>query len=197
MNHIKRMWIHYLALVTLIIALIFPVSWITQLIQRRFGDVESHLALALISTGIIVLGIFGGNYANKLHRFLRDEAARRTVLDDPRKKCVVLNVLGIELFRSAVLPENLQSDTEDIHDLPPFHPRKHRRKHSRFPEEKIRKVVWKWERRDLSFPARTLEEFLEEEFGSGPDGILLVAVSTFYDWRRHILKEIEEQRNHP
>jgi hypothetical protein len=74
-------------------------------------------------------------------------------------------------------------------------PRKHRGKQPRFPEDKIRKAVLKWENRDPSFSVTTLEEFLGQEFGSGPDGILLMAPSTFYDWRTRILKEIEAQKH--
>ncbi|HLO27611.1 MAG TPA: hypothetical protein VK249_00660 [Anaerolineales bacterium] len=54
----------------------------------------------------------------------------------------------------------------------------------------------KWEKRDAFSGARTLEEFLEDEFGSSQDGILQVAPSTFYDWRRHVMKEIQERQNH-
>lgn len=207
MNHMKRMWGHYLALVIIITILVFPISWIYKLFQNRFGGGEAYLALAAISMGIIVLGVLGGNYANKLHRFLRDEAARRTQLEDAKGKPVVLEVFGVELYRceaSKVVfkpaPAESQpviaSIMQDIQELS-FSPKKHRGKKSRFPQEKIRKAILNWERRSSTFPAMTLEEFLEEEFGSGPDGILLVASSTFYDWRRHVLKEIEEQRNHP
>ena len=69
--------------------------------------------------------------------------------------------------------------------------KKRRGKQPRFPEEKIRKAVIKWESRDPTFSVATLEEFLAQEFGSGPDGILLMSPSTFYDWRRRILKEID------
>ena len=93
-------------------------------------------------------------------------------------------------------PEYPSEQEQEIEEYLSF-PRKRRGKQPRFPEEKIRKAVLKWERRDPSFSTRTLEEFLEQEFGSGPDGILLMAPSTFYDWRRHVLKEIEaQQKNH-
>jgi hypothetical protein len=66
---------------------------------------------------------------------------------------------------------------------------KRRGKQPRFPEEKIRKAVLKWKSRNPTFSVATLKEFLAQEFGCSPDGILLMAPSTFYDWRRRILEE--------
>jgi hypothetical protein len=48
--------------------------------------------------------------------------------------------------------------------------RRYRGKQPRFPKDKIRKAVLKWERRDGSFSAMTLDEFLDQEFGAGSDG---------------------------
>jgi hypothetical protein len=76
-------------------------------------------------------------------------------------------------------------------------PKKRRGKQPRFSEEKISKAVLRWENRDPYFSVRTLEEFLAQEFGSSPDGILLMATTTFYDWRRRILKELESHEDKP
>lgn len=51
-----------------------------------------------------------------------------------------------------------------------------------------------WEQRDPQFSCLTLTEFLGQEFGSGPDGVLLMAPATFYDWRRRILRDLELQK---
>lgn len=162
---------------------------------------ESALvSLVVISIGIIILGIRGGNYAYTLHRFVRDESERRTQGDG---KQVVFEMFGIEFYQSeppqsnpvAAPNETIQQDTQDdLQDLISSGTRKRRGKQTRYPEDRIRRVVLRWERRDPSFSARTLEEFLEEEFGCGPDGVLLVPTSTFYDWRRNVLKEIEEKQ---
>ena len=203
MNHFRRMWGHYLALVIVITILIFPISWIYRLIHRYYGPEDALVALVVISIGIIILGIRGGNYAYKLHRFVRDESERRT---QGEGKQVVFEMFGIEFYHSesphsnhvAVPHETIQQDTQDdlddLQDLISSGTRKRRGKQTRYPEDRIRRVVLRWERRDPSFSARTLEEFLEEEFGCGPDGVLLVPTSTFYDWRRNVLKEIEEKQ---
>ncbi len=89
---------------------------------------------------------------------------------------------------------------EDLHEevsASPNHvPGRRRRKRSRFPYEKIQRAVLTWEGRDIFFPANTLEEFLEEEFGCGPDGVSLMPTSSFYDYRRQVLKERETQKQH-
>lgn len=202
MNHFKRMWGHYLALVIVLTVLIFPISWIYQLIHFRYGSEDALVSLVVISIATIIFGIRGGYHANKLYRFIRLESAKRT---QGNGKPVVFELFGIELYQSAIpQPESLpkpveteqisENDLEDLQDLISSVPRKRRGKQPRYPEAKIRRAVLRWERRDPSFSARTLEEFLEEEFGSGPDGILLVATSTFYDWRRNVLNEIKEKQ---
>jgi hypothetical protein len=201
MNHFKRMWGHYLALVIVLTVLIFPISWIYKLIYQDYGPDNALVSLLAISVAIIIFGIRGGNYAYKLHCFVRDESARRTQRDG---KQVIFELFGIKFYqsqppRSDVMPASneqhtLADDLEDLQDLITSGPRKRRGKQPRYPEDRIRRVVLRWERRDPSFSARTLEEFLEEEFGCGPDGVLLVPSSTFYDWRRNVLKEIEEKQ---
>jgi hypothetical protein len=199
------MWGHYLALVIVLTVLIFPISWIDKLIYQRYGPKSALVSLVAISIAIIVFGIRGGNYAYKLHRFVRDESARRTQGDGKR---VVFELFGIEFYQSetplsdSLSPSNgtiqqhtFDDDLADLQDLITSGPRKRRGKQPRYPGDRIRRVVLRWERRDPSFSARTLEEFLEEEFGCGPDGVLLVPSSTFYDWRRNVLKEIEENKS--
>lgn len=197
----KRIWGYTVALLITMTILVFPLYWIYQLVQRRAGTEPALVALTITVAAILILGIRGGVEAHRIQRVLREEAASRARTqpgEDP--KPVVLEVFGVELLqydhpeaepqkRSSILDQEIQQLLSC--------PRKRRGKQPRFPEEKIRKAVLKWERRDPSFSARTLEEFLEQEFGSGPDGILLMAPSTFYDWRRAVLKEIEaQQKNH-
>jgi hypothetical protein len=197
------MWGHYLALVIVVTILIFPISWIYKLIHRHYGPADALVSLVILSIVIIILGIRGGNYAYKLHRFVRDESDRRTQGDGNR---VVFEMFGIEFYQSEsshsnpaatpneTIQQHTQDDLDDLQDLISSGTRKRRGKQPRYPEDRIRRVVLRWERRDPSFSARTLEEFLEEEFGCGPDGVLLVPTSTFYDWRRNVLKEIEEKQ---
>lgn len=204
MNHFKRMWGHYLALVIVLTVLIFPISWIYKLIRHHYGPEDALVALVAISIAIIVFGIRGGNYAYRLHRFVRNESARKA---KGNGKQVVFELFGIELYQSAQpqsdsppIPneteriKDTKDDLEDMSDMFISGPRKRRGKQPRYPDDRIRRVVLRWERRDPSFSARTLEEFLEEEFGCGPDGVLLVPASTFYDWRRNVLKDIEERQ---
>lgn len=199
MDQIKRMWGHYLALIIILTILVFPMYWIYKTVQHRLGNDAASLALAITVVLMLMLGVQGGVHAHRINRVLREEAASKSQ-PDGNAKPVVLEVLGVELLQyqhpapdPGAQPENTEQETPEFSSLP----RKRRGKQPRFPEDKIRKAVLKWERRDPSFSARTLEEFLEQEFGCGPDGILLMATSTFYDWRRHVLKEIEsQQHNH-
>ena len=108
-----------------------------------------------------------------------------------------LKFFGVVFFRYPELPFEFQveaqADEGEVYQLEAYLPRRPLGKQPRFPEEKIRKAVLKWERRDRNFSARTLEEFLDQEFGSGADGVLLMAPTTFYGWRKRILSEIKNK----
>lgn len=202
MHQLKRMWGHYLALIIVLTILVFPLYWIYKTVQHRMGTESALIALTITVVVMLILGIRGGVHAHRINRILCEEAASKFQPDD-NSRPMVLQVFGRELLQlecsmvaPSAEPEYPSEQEQEIEEYLSF-PRKRRGKQPRFPEEKIRKAVLKWERRDPSFSTRTLEEFLEQEFGSGPDGILLMAPSTFYDWRRHVLKEIEaQQKNH-
>ncbi len=199
MHQLKRMWGHYLALIIILMILAFPLYWIYQIVQHHMGTEAALLALTITVVVMLIFGVRGGVHAHRIHRVLREEAASKLQADD-NSKPVVLQVFGMEVlqFEHSTLEAEpgIESPEPETEELLSF-PRKRRGKQPRFPQERIRKAVLKWERRDPSFSARTLEEFLEQEFGCGPDGILLIAPSTFYDWRRHVLKEIESQQLNP
>jgi len=202
MNYLKRTWGHYLALMILIVLLSLPIHLVFIFIQSAFGREAGLIALTITVITVVVFIVRGAVHAHRLARNLqRDLALRRETLFHPN----ILTSLIFKIFRIdpcvKVDPkhpiENISSPTEIIPQLFKDPARKHRGKPPRFPKEKIRKAVLKWESRDPSFATLTLEEFLAQEFGSGPDGILLMATTTFYDWRRRILKEIESHEHQP
>jgi hypothetical protein len=192
-KHIKRLWGHYLALLILSIALFFPISWVYHFFRVSFGYEAGLISLSITVMIVVIFIVRGALHTHMVIRDLKQKAP-----------CTNQNEADIPLlFRILKICPKLKSMTSETQgssgaenplsrQVTAF-PRKHRGKHPRFPEDKIRKAVLKWENRDPSFSVVTLEEFLGQEFGSGPDGILLMAPSTFYDWRTRVLKEIEAQ----
>ena len=201
-DHFKRMWKHYLALVMIIALVFLSISWIHKIVHYILGREAALLSLTLTVMAVLILGIRGAVRTHQICREIHKQARTlELAADSPAgQKPVVLRVLNIDLpspqqpcLNPVVSKENEESLYAELLSVP----RKRRGKQSRFPEDKIWKAVLKWEKRDAFFETRTLEEFLEQEFGCGHDGILQVAPSTFYDWRRSVLKEIEEHQNHP
>lgn len=195
MNYIKRLWGHYLALLTLIAALTYPIYRVYQFFQTKFGQEAALIALTLT---VMVIMIFVVRGAVHTHRLIRDIKRNLATQDDSGLQADRPTPLIFKLFkivptiRKKEKTENGEPEGKiESPSLFNFSPNRHRGKPPRFPKEKIRKAVMKWESRDPSITALTLEQFLAQEFGSGPDGILLMATTTFYDWRRRILKEIE------
>ena len=198
MEHLKRRWGTCLALLIILMILAFPLDWIYKTVQQQMGNDPASIALTITVVVVLILGIQGGVHAHRINRILREEAASKAKsTSGDGVKPIVLKVFSMELlqYKPPISEPKTESEFSDqeIQQLLSC-PRKHRGKQPRFPVEKIRKAVLRWERRDPSFSVQTLEEFLEQEFGCGPDGILLMAPSTFYDWRRNVLKEIGAQQ---
>jgi hypothetical protein len=201
-DHFKRMWKYYLALVLIVAMLFLSISWIYKIVQYLLGREAALLSLSIMVMVALILGIRGAVRTHEICRGIHKQVRTSEFAADNAEgqKPVVLRVLNIDLLpphEPCLDPVVPKENEESLYaDLLSF-PRKRRGKQSRFPEDKIWKAVLKWEKRDAFFETRTLEEFLEQEFGCSHDGILQVAPSTFYDWRRSVLKEIEEHQNHP
>jgi hypothetical protein len=186
----------------LIIILAFPIYKIYRFFLNSFGKEFALFSLTITVMVVLILGVQGAIHAHGIIQSLRREIKNlnHRILPVKIKTPLVLKILKIEqMYLQSSLSESKKS-FEEADPVPyPFksYPGKRRGKQPRFPEEKIRKAVLKWESRDPSFSVRTLEEFLAQEFGSSPDGILLMATTTFYDWRRRILKELEAHEHKP
>lgn len=196
------MWKYYLTLILIIAVLFFPIAWIYKLVDSYLGRGVALLALTITVMSVLMIAIGGAMHTHRICCELRKRVATQNIPTAPgaRQKPVVLRVLNMDLPpppAPCTAPVVLEMKEEIRYEELLSIPRKRRGKQSRFSEEQIWKAVLKWEKRDPFFEARTLEEFLEDEFGSSHDGILQVAPSTFYDWRRHVLKEIQERQNHP
>jgi hypothetical protein len=199
MHHIKRLWGHYLALLILIAVLAYPIYRVYKFFQSKFGQEAALIALSLSIMIALIFVVRGAVHTHRLVRELKRDIEKQ---NGTHQTPDLSTPLLFKLFKidpstrkhTKPVEENLQEAIEfpKLFNLSPNH---HRGKPPRFPKEQIRKVVLKWERRDPSITALTLEQFLAQEFGSSPDGILLMAVTTFYDWRRRILKEIEESEH--
>jgi len=202
MNHIKFLWGHYLALMTLIIILAVPIYLIYRFFMNSFGNEAGLFSLTITVMVVVAFGVRGAAHTHMIIRNLRREINDSNKLIPPEKTTppLVFKIFKIEQrYPQSPLPDASKSSEQNCPAPPPFlsFPRKRRGKQPRFPEDKIRKAVLRWESRDPSFSVMTLEEFLAQEFGSSPDGILLMATTTFYDWRRRILKELEVHEKKP
>ena len=199
-KHFKRMRGHYIALIIILVILIIPINWIYRIVQYRLGSEIGLLALASTVMVIAILGVRGAVHTHRIQVEVRKHLNAIKRQSRASQKPIVLQILGMDIPPPSTAPPIADipksAEEQELQSLLSM-PRKRRGKQSRYSEEKIWKTVLKWEKRDPSFSARTLEEFLEQEFGCGSDGILLVAPSTFYDWRRHVLKEIREQQFDP
>ena len=199
MNHVKRLWGHYLALMILLIILAFPVNWIYRFFQNIFGKDVALFGLTVTVMLVVIFGIWGAIHTHRITSILRREIDRfNQPVPAGTKAPFIFKLFKIDWHSSPMaLPEMKDDSKKTDREYIPFLSisRKRRGKQPRFSEEQIRKAVLKWESRDPSFSSRTLEEFLAQEFGCGPDGIQLMATTTFYDWRRRILKELEVREN--
>ena len=198
MNHLKRLGGHYLALILLVIFLILTLTWFYQFFKIHFGSEIALVALALLLTGEIILMIRGAVYTSRIHRMLREQAnsADNPAFSEGKRRPTLFKIFDMDLRPIAIaVPEKTEMsrvrlEIQKLLDTP----KKRRGKQPRFPLADIRAAVLEWEQRDPTFSVETLEDFLGRIFGYGSDGILLMSVSTFYDWRRRIRKELDPHR---
>lgn len=198
MNHLKRLGGHYLALILLVLLLILTLTWFYQFFQTHFGSVIALIALASLLTGEIVLMIRGAVYTSRIHRMLREQTdkAGHPNFSNGKKAPAIFKVLDMDLRPIALaVPEETEMsqvrlEIQKLLDTP----KKRKGKQPRYPLADIRAAVLEWEQRDPSFSIETMEQFLDRKFGSSGDGVLLMSPSTFYDWRRRILKELDRHR---
>ena len=197
MNHIKRLWGHYVSLLILIAFLAYPMYWVRKFFHSKFGPEAALIALTLSMMIVLIFVVRGAVHTHRLVRDLKRDIEKQNGNQSPDLPTpLILKLFKIDPSpkkQTKPVDENPQEGIEFPKLLDPS-PNRHRGKPPRFPKEQIRKAVLKWERRDPSITALTLEQFLAQEFGSSPDGILLMATTTFYDWRRRILKEIKSSQ---
>jgi hypothetical protein len=201
MNHIKRLWGHYFTLLILSVTLSFPIYWVYRFFQFKFGQEAALIALTLTVMIVMIFVVRGAVHTHRLIRDLKRDIEKQNgtspIPNIPTPLFFRIFKIDPAARKYAKPVEECQQEPIEIPKLFNLPPHRHRGKPPRFPREQIRKAVLKWESRDPSFTALTLEQFLAQEFGSSPDGILLMATTTFYDWRRRILEEIKSSQRQP
>ncbi len=196
-KHFVRTWELYISLIVIGSIMAVPVTRAYRVLHLRFGHETANLTLAINGAIILIFAVHGAMYAARTESLLRGQLVTKITPPGPGPilKPFVFRMIGLVFFRYPETAFELAVDDGEVnvavYQLGTDAPTRHRGKQPRFPEEKIRKAVLKWVKRDKTFAIRTLPEFLEQEFGSSSDGILLMAPSTFYDWRTRILDEIK------
>lgn len=196
-THFKKVWGLYIALLVVTSVITVPTTWIYQVVLRRSGQDIAATTLALLVAFIVISAMHGIMYAARIESLLRGQVM--ALMNPPKSGTIirpfVFKVLGLVLFR---YPEaafkfkvNVGEANDEVYQLRTDASPCYRGKQPRFSDEKIRKAVMKWVNRDKTFTTMTLPDFLEQQFGTGPEGVLMVAPSTFYGWRARILDEIE------
>ncbi len=198
----KRRRVLYLALLGMALLLSIAIGWLYLTVQSSYGTSAAFLTLTVVT--IIMMGLVctGIQYAAAIEKAVQGQI--RTLINPSQTNATVkpftVEILGQVLYQHPDSKFNLEtpaieinhSDQVEIYEFD-SQPHKRRGKQSRFPISKITKAVLKWEQRDPQFTSINLTEFLEQEFGSGSDGILLMAPTTFYDWRRRVLSDLKSQ----
>ncbi|MBI3175149.1 MAG: hypothetical protein HYZ25_15590 [Chloroflexi bacterium] len=194
MNDLKRAGGHGLALLLLLALLAIALTWFYRYFWNHYGSEAALVALVLFLTGTLILVIRGARHTYCIYRLLREyaDAVDPSLLLNEKHRHLLFRVLDIDLNpHPKSVPELEKEHTrQEMQDLLRT-PKKRRGKQARFPLIEIRAAVLEWEQRDPFFSAETLEEFLGRKFGYGADGVLLMAPSTFYDWRHRILRELQ------
>ena len=196
----KRMWVHYIGLILVTTILAIPIAWIYKTVYHRLGPDIASLALMGTIIVVLVFAIRGAKHAARIEGFLRGqvEALQHPPKPGTTVKPFEFKIFGWVVYRYPDIPFEFKVEEStgesDEYKLLLEEPNLTRTRQKKFPEERIRKAVLTWERRDKNFCARNLEEFLELEFGN-MDGVPSMPVSTFYDHRKRIRDENKAKRS--
>lgn len=201
-NKPKTRRVLLLAFLGIALLLIIMTRGLYSMVQVGYGSTAAFLTLMIFT--IVILGLIckGVQYAVAIDKAMHNQITtsinqhQTTGITGPSR----IKILGQALFQFSEHEQHIETPRGGvIHETNAEIPEsnrqthRHRGKHSRFPIGKITKAVLTWERRDPQFASLTLTEFLEQEFGASPDGILLMAPTTFYDWRRRVLRDLEKK----
>jgi hypothetical protein len=209
LNTSKRRRMLGLTLLPITLLLSIAIGSLYLIVQSGYGTTAAFLALTVAT--VIILGLIckGIQYAAAIEKTIQSQLA---TTNPPSETKAAIGPFEVETWSHVIhaqRQDEFSFDRPDI-EIKDTNPSetcasnslrsKRRGKQSRFPLNKIKQAVLKWEQRDPQFTSINLTEFLEQEFGCGPDGILLMAPTTFYDWRRRILNDLsaksEARSNH-
>lgn len=200
LNKLTRRQMLGLALLPSMLLLSLAIAWLYFTVQSGYGTSAAVLTLTVVTIIILALISKGIQYAIAIEKAVQRD---NTIQIHPSETRNVIEPFASEIsgqmlsqhpqdgFKAEILAGEMSDKNQSRIYTPDSQSYKRRGKQARFPISKITQAVLKWERRDPQFTSMNLTEFLKQEFGCGPDGILLMAPTTFYDWRRRILSESE------
>ncbi|MBK8781663.1 MAG: hypothetical protein IPO22_07605 [Anaerolineales bacterium] len=144
MNHIKRLWGHYIALLLLIAALSYPIYRIYKFFQIQFGQ---EVALIALSLTVIIALIFVVRGAVHTHRLVRDlkreiESQNTTSSLPDHPTPLLFKIFKIDPSAGRK-PKSVEEKPQGINEFRKFlnlSPNRHRGKPPRFPKEKSAKL---------------------------------------------------------
>ena len=151
-KHVKRLSGYYLTLLILSIILFVPIFWVYRFFRVSFGNEAALISLAIT---IIIVMVFAIRVAVHTHRITRN--LRREIRNTGQHGKIVSLVFRIFKIVRSKPNDSAHEKTKSPDKASPFpqqfmtFSKKHRGKQPRFPEEKIRKTVLRWESRDPSF----------------------------------------------
>ncbi len=201
-NKLTRRQMLGLALLPSMLLLSLAIGWLYLTVQSGYGSDAAVLTLTAVTIIILALICKGIQYAMAIEKAVQrhnttqiDPSETRNVIESFTSGIPgqVLSQHPQDRFKAEILAAGSSDKNHSRIYTPDSQSYKRRGKQSRFPISKITKAVLKWEQRDSRFTPINLTEFLEQEFGCGPDGILLMAPTTFYDWRRRVLSDLKYQ----
>ena len=200
MDDKKHKWTRRIAYMVLGFSLSLVAFWF--FICHLSGEEESLGTYAVVTLvcSMMILTIHGVQY---LVTGQRITSCKEQILNSRLTPEMMAKLYAIRLWDHKIYQDPQQladcdslfqaDDDEAIAGFSSSETKKRRGKSSKYPYERRMKAVIKWERLDPSFSALTLEEFLKQEFGETADGIMLVPPTTFYGWRKQILRDLQQQ----
>lgn len=188
-------------------ALYWALAKLFQLAASSFGYDLAILIVSGVTVGIMLLILLGMGVASVLQWVICDR-----ILTNKKKPSGLANLLfNIFGFKPVSLTPltPLATDSTPDNDLSAValddieqlliatEQRKRGGKKSPYPEDVQIRAVRDWTSLQTRGASVTLQQFLEERFGTAPETSMpLVPNQTFYSWRKKVLQELRDEKRH-
>lgn len=170
------------------------VTWVYKQVSTSLGDQLAQVVVAFLVILILFLILFGFGASFGVDRILCRRQVQALRVYRLLKRYSIFQVLWRYIHPHDRVELTAKQDQPDAVEMKALLNRPKRRgRPPTYSIDRWKRVVLAWENRDPLHNPMTLTEFLSEQFGTYVDGSPRMSDQSYYDWRKRVFHELEQQ----